>query len=500
MLGRILRSSLVFASVFVTVHFGNTTARAQNLIVNGDFETGPFVMPGTVANWTVSGNGRVAELQEGATTASHCAAFNEGSDSQNNILSQSFPTTAGQLYILEFDSGIFGQPSNTLQLHFQVVGNSAQISENQIVPVANTFIAANVEFHHYFRMFTADSSTTTLTFNDVGLGNGSADLVVDTVSVIVAPSPTPSPTPAPLPLFNGDFEQWPFNDPGTVAGWIVAGNARIESITQGASSPIHSAGFSVGSDSFNNILSQSFITTVNQTYNFDFDAGVFGIRSGTPLQLHAQILGPAALVNQTVTPPDNSATHPGQVIFQHYHFTFTATNTVTTVQFNDVTGGNLGADVMLDSVSILPQPPSFSQWKALYFTAGQQADPSISGWTADPDKDGVPNGLEYFFHTNPTSDPASDAAQFPQVGLSSSGGSTYLTFTYRRLLGWTGNQAVVAVSDDLTTWDNSQTQIEQVGAPARSGDGATEIVTVRLKTPITTGPIPKKFFRLTLAP
>ena len=63
------------------------------------------------------------------------------------------------------------------------------------------------------------------------------------------PSPTPAPTPTTLPLVNGDFEAWPFNDPGTVAGWTVAGNKHIESITQGATSPTHSAGFSVGGDS-----------------------------------------------------------------------------------------------------------------------------------------------------------------------------------------------------------------------------------------------------------
>ena len=43
--------------------------------------------------------------------------------------------------------------------------------------------------------------------------------------------------------------------------------------------------------------------------------------------------------------------------------------------------------------------------------------------------------------------------------------SEYLTYSYHRLLGWPGAQAVVAVSDDLVTWDYSQNQIEQVGAP-----------------------------------
>ena len=130
----------------------------------------------------------------------------------------------------------------------------------------------------------------------------------------------------------------------------------------------------------------------------------------------------------------------------------------------------------------------------------EQGNPAISGWDADPDSDGIPNGLEYFFHTDPTVRIEAAAQQdlLPKVSFTSDGGSIYLTFSYHRLLGWTGNPAVVAVSDDLLSWDTSQTQIEQVGAPVRA-DGFTEIVTVRLKTPIDQGAVPRKFFRLQLS-
>jgi hypothetical protein len=105
----------------------------------------------------------------------------------------------------------------------------------------------------------------------------------------------------------------------------------------------------------------------------------------------------------------------------------------------------------------------------------------------------------YFFDTDPLGGiQAWEAGALPHVGTSSGSGSTYLTYSYRRLIGWSGNPEVVAVSDNLIVWDTTQNQIESTGTPVASGDGVTEIVTVRLKTPINQGPIPRKFFRLSL--
>ena len=475
-----------------------TSPPGQNLVSNGDFEVGPFDMAGTVSSWNVTG--RVTDLSdEGDTGGTHAIALGDGGNYQGDVISQTITTIPGQAYILEFDSGIFGQPGDVMKLHFQVFGNASQIDETLPPPLANTFDPTKVEFHHYFRTFTADSTATTIQFTDVSTSNAIADIVIDTVSVIVMPPPTPAPTPTTLPLVNNDFETWPFNDTGTVAGWTVGGNGHIESITEGATSPTHSAGFSVGGDSFGNILSQTFNTVPNQIYTVDFDSGVYGTPDGSALQLQAQIIGNnSSLLTMTVTPPVAGTIHPSLVTFQHYHSTFIANSTTATVQFTDLVGNNAEADIMLDSVSILPQPPTFSQWQAANFTPSQMSDPNISGWSADPDSDGFKNGLEYYFHMNPVNGvSAADQHCLPKVGLSSDGTNTYVTFTYHRLLGWAGNAPVIAISSDLVNWDTSQAQIEQVGTAARD-DGFTDVVTVRLKTPINQGPIPKMYFKLTL--
>jgi hypothetical protein len=155
---------------------------------------------------------------------------------------------------------------------------------------------------------------------------------------------------------NGNFETPPYDTPGTVAGWTTSGPGQIEAKIQGSTSPTHSAAFGTGGDSQDNMLSQRFNTIVGRTYSVDFDAGIFGQRSGVPMQLQVQVVGGGTLLNQTVTPPYAGTFTPSSVVFQHYHYTFTANSTVTTLQFKDVGLGNAIADTVLDSVSVVLQP------------------------------------------------------------------------------------------------------------------------------------------------
>jgi hypothetical protein len=118
-------------------------------------------------------------------------------------------------------------------------------------------------------------------------------------------NPSPTPTPTSLPLANGDFETGPYNTQGVVTGWSVSGGAgKIQVKAEGATSSTHSAALSAGGDSDGNVLSQSFLTNAGQTYTLDFDAGVFGQRTGAPLLIRVQVLGSGTLVDRTVAPPD----------------------------------------------------------------------------------------------------------------------------------------------------------------------------------------------------
>jgi hypothetical protein len=70
--------------------------------------------------------------------------------------------------------------------------------------------------------------------------------------------------------------------------------------------------------------------------------------------LQVQVLGSGSVFNQTITPPDAGTFTAASVTFQHYHFTFTANSTTSTLQFSSVGLGNSAADQVVDTVAIVP--------------------------------------------------------------------------------------------------------------------------------------------------
>jgi hypothetical protein len=125
---------------------------------------------------------------------------------------------------------------------------------------------------------------------------------------------------------------------------------------EGATSPTHSAAFSTGGDSQNNVLSQSFSTISGRQYALDFDAAIYGQRSGAALQMRVQVLSRGTLVDQTITPPDARTYNPSLVRFQHYHYVFTADRSTATLQFTNLGLGNANADPVVDTVSVVLLP------------------------------------------------------------------------------------------------------------------------------------------------
>ena len=107
----------VFSAVALTLLFASLID-AQNLAINGDFETGPFEMNGTLTSWMATA--QVVNTDEGGLIGSHVAAFNVGGDYQGETLWQTFSTSAGQWYEVVFESAIFNNTSSPLQLNVQV--------------------------------------------------------------------------------------------------------------------------------------------------------------------------------------------------------------------------------------------------------------------------------------------------------------------------------------------------------------------------------------------
>jgi len=467
---------------------------AQNLVQNGDFEAEPHDPFSTILDWDVLGTGFVHSAMQGASSGSFSAALSIGGDSEGNILSQTFGTTAGQAYLLQFDAGVFGvRTEGPLQLSVEVSGAAFLVDQTVTPPDALTFDPTFVVFRHYRYAFIADSSSATLQFTNVGLGNFNADVMVDTVSVV----PTLLPPPVLLPLVNGNFETGPFDSNGTVSGWSVYGVSQAAVRTEAATSGSHSVAFGPGGDFQDDILSQQFFTTPGRAYSIDFDAAVYGVSDSVQM-LRVRLIGDSAVFQQMVSPPYFSTFDSSAIQLQHYHFVFSAESSVSTIEFSNVGLDNHDADVVLDTVQVVPVPQTFAEWQSDHFDANQLNNPQISGWAADPDNDRIANGLEFFFNTDPLAGiSVADANAIPRTAIEGFDGFNYVTFTFHQLLGWNRNPAVVQVSNDLVTWDTTGNQIEIVSVVG-SGDGETETVKFRLKTPVPNGSAPRKFFRLSL--
>ena len=148
--------------------------------------------------------------------------------------------------------------------------------------------------------------------------------------------------------------------------------------------------------------------------------------------------------------------------------------------------------------SKIPIPLRFDFWKSLFFFGNDLTDDNVSGFLADPDGDGLPNGIELALGTDPTL----SSVEFLPVVSESAG---ILQITYRQRTGGTGTvgvdytigglQYTVEVSPDLSagSWDSGSNLFEHIGTPVDNLDG-TESVTVRLKESIDG--LSRKFLRL----
>jgi hypothetical protein len=169
--------------------------------------------------------------------------------------------------------------------------------------------------------------------------------------------------------------------------------------------------------------------------------------------------------------------------------TFTGTGVVKITASQPGDADYLAASSMTQSITVNPSPNlTFNEWEARpgVFTSTQLADPSISGPTASPEKDGVPNLLKYLYNINPAAPmTASDRAALPVLGTTTTGGTIYLTLIYGRYALETGITINVQTSPNLQNWTtlglttgtpNSTQYIEQpTGQTDPNGDPYMEI-------------------------
>ena len=143
---------------------------------NGSFES-------DYTGWTThTGNQLVlvAVSPYTATNGVKAVRFNGGQATPNGVLSQSFDTTVGQAYTLAFDAGamsMVNQNEQRVLVTVQGIGSLLSQTVSVFAPGNGTrYVARSFPF-------VADSTTTTLTFQDTSPTTTSIDLLVDNARV-----------------------------------------------------------------------------------------------------------------------------------------------------------------------------------------------------------------------------------------------------------------------------------------------------------------------------
>ena len=184
---------------------------------------------------------------------------------------------------------------------------------------------------------------------------------------------------------------------------------------------------------------------------------------------------------------------PGTSLQQHPGF----------VTFNDA-GIHVVSMTAIDGLGVSdPSPPTrtitvlspllytpFQVWQYNNFTSAELSNSVISGDTADPDGDSIPNLMEYALNLTPTN---ANTSGLPVATVQNVSTTNYLALTYTRVLSATDISYTVEVSGDLLIWSSGPGFTVAVGAPIDNGDG-TQTVTVRDTIPVDSAT--QRFIRL----
>jgi len=173
------------AALAIVVVSAGLRLSAQNVLINGSFETGTFT------GWDITaetGNLAVSS-SEGSTDGIYSAIFNTAGSPNGGLLSQTVPTTIGDFYELKFSFGAYGS-GGMQQLAVDAIGASTLLNVRAAAPTAS--IPTTFGAFQYF--FQPDSSSTTISFTDIASGDISqSDGVLDNVVLLHFPSvPEPS--------------------------------------------------------------------------------------------------------------------------------------------------------------------------------------------------------------------------------------------------------------------------------------------------------------------
>jgi large repetitive protein len=153
------------------------------VLTNGGFEQTTGTDPNTSpAGWTVSGNHQV-KTSPPPREGSRLIALNTGNTTPNALLSQSFATTPGRPYTLQFDMGVQAFNNSQQRMRVSITGNGSLFSVLESLAGSGTTSNAVTTWTSKSYTFVANSTTTTLQFKDESIATAGIDLLLDKVRV-----------------------------------------------------------------------------------------------------------------------------------------------------------------------------------------------------------------------------------------------------------------------------------------------------------------------------
>ncbi len=175
-----LNSNVAIVSIIIKPFILETLA-------NGSFEQ-------DFTSWTISGNTKIKfTATYTATNGNRLVAFNSGNSTPNGVLSQIFPTTTGQSYLLLFDTGVLSYNTNSQKMLVTATGTGNLLA--QTITINGLSNGTNRWLPQSFT-FVADSTATNLTFRDNSTTTDALDLLLDNIRVLVQPTILASSVPA----------------------------------------------------------------------------------------------------------------------------------------------------------------------------------------------------------------------------------------------------------------------------------------------------------------
>jgi len=157
--------------------------------------------------------------------------------------------------------------------------------------------------------------------------------------------------------------------------------------------------------------------------------------------------------------------------------TISATGTASVT----ISAGNQTA-IATAMLTVVTQTP-YETWQSEVFAPGDLSNAAISGATATPAGDGIPNLMKYALDLNPY---VNGVNGLPALGTMTMNGETYPTLTYTQVSTATDITYTVEVSTDLEAWNSGPGYTLTPVVTSNPGE-LTESVEVPAAMPMTSG-------------